>query len=248
VSNKTYSDVTLTSNTTLKNIPSEGSKDSLVSSLSAKWAHESGFSLDKIKYSGPGSPIEVENSLTKVVPNLKLEFQGNDTSKGDLLATYTLPVATLKAKVDIMSLGKTIEASATGGNGPITAGAQLKYSSKGDVDVDVSAFYKASPFAAGVTTSSLFKKFDLFALYDVNKEISVAAKVTAAAGADFKPIVAATYKCNPNTDLKAKLTTDGVLGLSIKQKLDKTLTVAAWAQATASKGAPVFGLKATLAV
>ena len=253
MSNKTYAGVTVTSNTTLKKFPSSDSKESLTTSLSGKWAHASGFTLDKIKFSGPGEPIVVENSLEGVIPDLKLEFQGDDKSKGDLLATYKIKPATIKAKFDLTNQ-KTGEVSATAGSGAVTAGAIVSFKAADkkptEYDFSVSAAYVQGPLTAGIVSSAFFKKFDLLASYVAAKDIVVAGRVIASkkdSGFSFSEVLAGTYQCNPNTFLKAKVTSDAVLGLSIKQKLDKSLSVVAWAEASVpAKSSPTFGFKAIL--
>jgi hypothetical protein len=256
VSNPTYSDVTLTSNTTLKKFTvSEKEKEQLTSSLSAKWAHSSGFTFDKIKFSGLGSPIVVENSLSGVVPDTKLEFQGDDSSKADLLATYKIKPVTVKGKFDLLNQ-KSFEVGAVGGSGAVTAGAIVTWTAgEGDkkpasTDLGVTVAYKTGPVFAGVIATKLFKNFEVLASYAVNKDISVASQVKADkkdSSYAVKFTGAATYQCNPKTLLKAKLTSDGVLGLSVKQSLDKKLVVSAWAEtAVPLKGAPGIGVKAVI--
>lgn len=245
----------MTSNTTLKKASvADKEKDLLTSSLSAKWAHSSGFAFDKIKFSGLGCPIVVENSLTGVIPDLKLEFQGDDSTKADLLATYKIKPVTVKAKFDLMNQ-KAGEISATGGNGPITAGAIASFTGSNNdkaasYDLSATVGYKSGPVFAGVVATKLFKNYEALLSYAVAKDITVAGQVKAEPSKDsyaLKTTVAATYLCNPKTFLKAKVTSDAVLGLSIKQTLDKNFVVSAWAQTEFPvKSSPTIGLKAVI--
>jgi len=252
VNNTTYGGVTLTSNTALKKYPGND-KEALTTSLSAKWKHATGFTLDKIKFSGVGQPIVVENSLEGVIPDLKIEFQGDDSNKADLLGTYKIKPATIKAKFDIMNQ-KEGEISATAGSGPITAGAILSYSSdskSSSQDLSATVKYDAGPLSAAVISSKMFKNFDILASYAVAKDITVAGKIVGESGKDktvWSSTAAAIYKCNPATTLKAKLTTDAVLGLSVNQAVDKNLKVSAWAETAfpPAKGGLTVGLKAVL--
>ena len=247
--NSPVAGVTLTSNTTMKS--SDGTVP-LTTSLSAKWAHPSGFTLDKINFKGVGHKIEVENSLENVIPDLKLEFKGDDHEKGELLATYKVAPATVKATFDIMKQAKG-ELSVATVQAPFTVGGILSFETKEKVtttDVSASAAYSAGPIFAGIISSKMFKSFELLSSYAVSKEISVAAKVEAndkGKGFGFKTIAGATYKCNPNTFIKGKIDSDATLDLSVTQKVDKNLSVSVWAQTKFPAAAtPSFGIKAVL--
>merc|ERR1719390_78888 len=53
----------------------KGGKTSLLGKISAKWAHESGFAIDKVEMKSDGS-LSTETSLSGVAPGLKFEFKG----------------------------------------------------------------------------------------------------------------------------------------------------------------------------
>lgn len=270
VTTPTYMDVTLTSTTSMTaSSVKAGEKEVLKTALAGKWSSApSGFAFDKIEFAGLGVPIVIENSLNNVVPDLKLEFKGDDQSKGELYGTYKIKPATVKGMVDLMNQRK-VEVSAVGGHGAVTAGINALWSKtpadekkktaeKVDKDVQVSAGYKGPNFFAGLNATKFFQNYEVLASYSANKDVTVTGKVEVAPmdaklskivamNREWKGTLAAVYQCNPKTVLKAKIDTAKVLDLSVKQSFDKKFVVSAWAQQQfPMQSSTTFGLKAVI--
>jgi len=81
-------------------ITTDYAKSALSGKVAAKYAHESGFSLDKFEVN-KNAAITIETSLNGAVPNVKFEFKGNDSNKGELSATYTNDVTTVVGELDV---------------------------------------------------------------------------------------------------------------------------------------------------
>ena len=196
-------------------------------SISAKLALDkkfSQFAVDKFELKSGSSAIET--SLSDILPGLKLEFKGDDNLKGDFSATYLLPAATLTADVDIVNFSFA-KASVATIMGPLTLGGSGHLESKGGQfglkDFSFGAGYTVpKSLFVGVKVNKKISDYVANFQYTVNKDVSVAGSVNFP-----KPVVSlgASYKCNPNTALKAKLATDGKMGLSCKQSIDAASTV-----------------------
>jgi hypothetical protein len=222
---------------------------SLVPKLSFKWAHNSGFTLEKLEIS-PDCKMTVETSLTGVTKGLKLEFKGNDsTDKADLSMKYSLPQATITADVDISNFSSA-KASVSSGHGPISAGASLDLKiAKSSIEstvcgVGVGYTLEGTGFV-GLRANKNFASYSVCFDYTRLKDITFAGNLTYAAS---KPsaVLAAQYKCNPNTTIKAKASSEGVLGLSVKQNFEKKFSVIGSASVPSGFNGIKFGLNATL--
>lgn len=216
--------------------------------LSLKWAHPSGFTLEKLETTHDAK-FSVETSLTGAAPGLKLEFKGNDAEKADLLFTYNHAAATVTGEFDISSLSSA-KLSVLGGNGPVTAGAsadvKIAKSNVESTSVNVGVGYTApKQFFVGVRAEKNFANYSALASYYVNKDLTVVGKANYNAkdcGATF----GAVYKCNPDTTIKTKVTTCGVLSASLKQNFEKKFAVTASAELPSNLNSVKFGLNATL--
>jgi len=211
----------------------------LTGKVNLKWARPVGFSVDKLEFSGCKN-VELETSLTGLAPGVKLEFKkacGKHTTIG---AVYKHQLATAAADVDIEH-NKT-NASVVGGSNGVLVGAALEVSHAGgkfdlsDYSVALACNRPAGLFA-GVSANRKFNLFNSAFQYEVNPALTVAALAdyvpndatfTLKEG-DKKPKtkvqLAATYACNPNTDVKVKVDNEGVVHASVKQRLPNKLTV-----------------------
>ena len=61
------------------------------------------------------------------MPNVKFEFKGNDSNKGDLLATYSTDVATVVGQLDVAEFSG-FNVSALTQSGPFAGGAAVAVS------------------------------------------------------------------------------------------------------------------------
>lgn len=206
---------------------SKGGKTSLNGKVSAKWAHESGFSVDKLELKSDGSLV-TESSLSKVYPGVKLEFKGDDSFKGDLSATYKCSAATVFAEVDLVEFS-AVRASFLAAAGPVNVGAaaELKTGDKSELKtLDVATSYAVNNLFFGLKTANKFAKYDASVSFAPKKDYTLAGLVS------FTPekskltgSVAATWNCCPNSSVKVKADADGIVAVSVKQTVDKTFSV-----------------------
>jgi len=185
-----------------------------------------------------------------VAKGLKLEFKGNDTTdKADLSMKYSLPQATVTADVDISNFSSA-KASVCSGHGPISAGASLDLKiAKSSIESTVCGlgvgYTLDNTGFVGFRTSKNFNSYSLCFDYTRLKDVTVAGLLTYSAS---KPsaVLAAQYMCNPKTIIKAKASSEGSLGLSVKQSFEKKLSIVGSAEVPKSLNAIKFGLNATL--
>lgn len=203
------------------------------------------FSLDKLEVKS--GAVSIETAL-EASPGLKLEFKGDEKSKGDLSAVYKTEAATITAEADIVSFSAG-KASISSGMGPLTLGGNLSLEAK-DSRVNLKDFSLGVGYSipkslfVGVRAEKKVSDFKGCFLYTVNPDVSLAGLVTYP---KTSLAFGATYKCNPNTALKFKLDTAGQLGASAKQTIDKTTSVTAAASVNVhSPGGYKFGVTANL--
>jgi len=196
--------------------------------VSAKYAHSSGFTLDKIEVS-PKGKVATETSLVNAAPGLKLEFKGNDTDKGDLSFTYSRKAATLTGEVDALNFSKASSSLALA-HGPFVGGASVDVGfAKSNVE--------STKFGLGLTytaPNSLFtsfrinncKEFSGLFSYGLSNELTLAGKfVYSTAKKSVASTVAGVYKFNPSTLLKIKTSSEGTVNASVKKDFEKKFSV-----------------------
>lgn len=200
----------------------------MTSKVSAKWAHPSGFSVDKLEMAGCDK-VKLETSLTGLAPGLKLEFKGACSGAGNLGVIYKHAAATVAADLDIAGFSGG-SASVLGGAQGILAGASANFAFGGKFDVtdfSVGIGYKPSCCVyAGVVANKKASEFNSALHYKVNKALSVAALVDVVPkDSTHRFNLATTYACTDTTTVKVKVNNDGVINASVKTKLPKALTV-----------------------
>ncbi|CAE7461855.1 unnamed protein product, partial [Symbiodinium microadriaticum] len=214
-----------------------GAKCSLGGKVSARWAHPSGFNLDKLEVKGNGS-VAVETSLTDVAPGVKFEFKGDDQCKSDLGVQYKHEMATANVEFDVAEFS-AVNASVLAGSGAFTGGASTTLTLGDRMDLtrfDFAASYSvAKELFAGLHITNKFSKYALSLGYFACPKYQLAGVF------NFTPEKSAThlvfggsYKCNPDTTVKAKADSDGVLGLSVKQMLSSNCSITTAAQVPSS--------------
>jgi len=222
---------------------------SMSSKVSMKWAHSSGFTVDKLEMAGCNK-IKMETSLTGVAPGLKLEFKGASGS-GNLGVVYKHAMATVATDIDVVGFSSA-NASFVGGSNGIVAGANAAFTMAGKFgikDYGVAIGYnQCCGLFAGVTASNKFTDFSTALKYKVNPSLTVAALVDITpATSTHKFNVATAYKCNADTDIKLKVNNDGVINASVKQQLPKKFVVVGAAEFdTKNLSKMNFGITATL--
>jgi hypothetical protein len=219
-------------------VTTDYAKSALTGKVAAKWAHESGFAIDKMELN-KNAGITIETSLKGAIPNVKFEFKGNDSNKGDLLATYSCDAATVVGQVDVAEFSG-FNLSALAKSGAFAGGASVAVSLGDSADIkkfDVAGSYTCSD----CKTFAGLKISDKFANY--TGSVSYAACPKAAVGGEFsfKPessafsaLIGGSFKCNPDTQLKAKVSCEGAVNFSVKQSLSKNCSVTS-TLATSSK-------------
>jgi len=234
--------VTVTSNT------SYTTKDNKLSSkLSGKWAHQNGFTLEKLEVSADGK-FTTETSLTGALPGLKLEFKGNDSDKGDLLFTYKVDQATITADIDALNFSKA-SLTATSGKGAVTAGvsADLKIGKSG---IDSTSFglglgYSAPKFFFGLKSLKNFTEHKGIFSYVARNDLTLLGLVNHSSKGTSSTL-GALYKCNPNTVIKVKAALSGVINASVKQSFEKKFAVVTSVEVPSSFSGYKLGVNATL--
>ena len=230
------------------NVAYDPSKESKLSTkVSTKWSHQSGFTLEKLELANDGK-VTTETSLTGAAKGLKLEFKGNDSDKGDLGFTYKHDAATITGEVDALGFTKA-NASICAGSGPITAGASADLAiakasiSKTSLAVGVAYTVPKSLFVGLRSSKNLSEHSGVFS-FVAAPNMTVAGKVAFAK--DTSGVLAAVYKCNPNTTIKVKAGSCGTLFGSVKQQLDKKFNVVGSAEVPSTLTNVKFGINATL--
>lgn len=219
-------------------------ENKLVTKISAKYPHSSGFTVEKFEIASNGAAT-TETSLVTTLPGLKLEFKGNDSDKGDLGLIYTHPLFTFTSELDALNLAKA-SASISSGQEPISFGASadinLAKSGLGPVSTNVA--YKISNFELYLKTNKTFSEYSALARYFVNKDITLAGQ--AIYGKAWNFIFAGVYKCNPDTIMKLKASNSAGVALSIKQSLDKKFSITGVADVPITLDSAKFGVTASL--
>lgn len=218
--------------------------------LAGKWAGPSGFTVDKLEFTADCKPT-VETSLTGLVDGLKVEFKGNDTDKGEMSLTHKIPMATFTSTIDVLKFEKATLAVVSG-HGDFTGGvcvdAKLAKMSPQSFVINVGAGYSMPKVVdLGVTANISKGSYTGLCEYKgISDSVKLAGSVTYSSS--VSAAVVASYKCNPDTTMKAKVTTDGVASFSVKQTLPKKLVVVGSAELPVSAGLSglKFGINATL--
>lgn len=215
-----------TTNTTL-----EEKEKKLEAKISAKYAHPLGFNLDKFEVS-PKGKVAMETSLVDAAPGLKLAFNGNDADKGDLSFTYSPPHSTITGEIDLLNFSKA-NTSVAVSSGPFVGGAVVDLTfAKSAIDTTKFGFgvgytVPKSLFAGFRVANSLNEYSGIFS-YVLSKEFTLAGKVLYTASgksAGTTSTVAGIYQLSPETILKFKTTSAGVISASIKQALENKFSV-----------------------
>jgi len=223
---------------------------SFTTKASVKWAHQSGFAVDKFEVAGCDK-VKLETSLTGLAPGLKLDFKGASASSGNLGVTYKHQLATIAANLDIAGFASA-SASVLGGSNGVLAGASANFAIGNKFDVkDYSAALAYKPSKAifvGVAANKKFNEVNVAAKYDIKPELTIAALADVVLKtSSHKFNIAAEYTCNPDTTVKFKVNNDGVINASVKQQCKSKFEVIGAAEFdTRNTSSIKFGVNATL--
>lgn len=241
-------------NTTLTtNTQYDANQNKLIPKLSLKWAHASGFTLEKLE-AAQDLTFNLETSLTGAAPGLKLEFKGNDKDKADLSFSYKVPQATVTGDFDISNLASA-KASFVAGNGPIAGGANVDLKiAKSNIESATFGlgFSYTVPKVAFVAlrADKNFSNYSGLASYNTTDPISgkplTLAGQVGFSGKDTTASVGSVFNWCPEASLKLKVSTNGVFAASLKQTFDKKFTVISTTEVPLQLNTVKFGVNATL--
>lgn len=202
-----------------------------------------GFSIDKFEMDKAGK-FKFESSIDKTmhkVDGLKLDVKSDlkSVDKVNVCATYTgLADKRLQFETSVMKPDAfTLEGTAAFGKA--TVGVKCDKSSIDKPDLGV-RFATGPVFAALLATKKL-STFSAFASYNVSSAVKVAG--TCEQGKDLSGAVAVQYSCNPSTTMKAKVSHDQVVSLSVKQDVKKGFTVLAGGKYELNGGKYSYGVQ-----
>lgn len=241
-------------NTTLTSNTQYDTKDNkLVPKLALKWAHPSGFTLEKLEAT-QDLKFNLETSLSGAAPGLKLEFKGNDSDKADLSFTYKVSQATVTGDFDISNLASA-KASVVAGSGDFAGGANVDLKiakttiEKSTFGVGL-AWTPAKGAFVGVRANNNFQNFSGLTSYKLidpvcGKPMTLAGQVNYSAK-ETNASVASVFNCSPETSWKFKVSSNGVVSTSVKQNFEKKFTVVGTAEAPLQLNTFKFGVNATL--
>lgn len=216
--------------------------------MTTKFVHASGFTLEKLEFSSD-CKATVETSLVGILPGMKLEFKGNECDKADVIVNYSIPAATFTGEFDVNNFS-SIKASVNGGNGPYTAGVsadvKIAKSAVESTSVSVGAGYTVpKQLFVGLRACKNFNDFSALFSYILNNDFTIAG-VVSHGGKGSSATLATVYKCNPDTTIKVKANSCGVISASVKQQFEKKFAVVGSAEVPSDFNAVKFGINATL--
>jgi len=241
--------VVITTNTTF-----DEKEKKLEPKISMKYAHSSGFTVEKLEIS-PKGKVATETSLVGAAPGLKLEFKGNDTDKGDLSFIYSpSPVATVTGEIDALNCAKA-SASLCVLKAPFVGGGCVD-ATFGKQGLDKTAFHFGLGYTpnkslfTGVRACNGFNDFSGIVSYDLSPELNVVGKVkhsTSGKNSGTNSVLAGVYQYGPSTTIKVKGSSTGTINASVKQLFEKKFSVVGSAEIpTGFASGYKFGLNATL--
>ena len=201
------------------------------SSVTLEWTGPAGFKLDKFEFS-PSSSAAFTTECSVVldaVPELKLEFKGNNVDQNDVSFCYAHERATVTGNVDASDF-KNFSATVSTGVDDVVVGASAKIASGEDAKIDVSASYTAPKLFFGLNVTENFKSFKGLFSFAVDNTITVAATPSYSLNKSaFALNLGAVYKCNANTTIKTKFDLNKNFDLSVKQAINTGLSATGWA-------------------
>ncbi len=221
----------------------------LANTLSFEWKGPNGFKLDKLEFDPKAdSAFTTETSLqVSGVDGLTLEFKGNDSNKADLSFIYKHAHATVEGAVDATDF-KTFSGSISTGKDDLAVGVAAAFKQGSSANISATATYTAPKLFVGLQLTNNFADFKGLFSWALDKDVTIAATSTyGTAKKNLGVNLGTSYKCNSNTTLKAKVDLDKNIDFSVKQAVNKSLTVSGWTKVTdLSPKSAVFGGKIVL--
>jgi hypothetical protein len=220
------------------------------SKVNLKWAHKSGFAVDKFEMSSCDKAT-LETSLSGVVEGLKLDFKGTDATNGVVGSTYKHKLATVTSELDVSGFSY-LKASLLGGSNGVLAGASANFALGNKFAVnDYSAAFGWKPndnIFVGLKANNKLADLNSYFLYQLKPNVGLHGQL------DFTPktsqhalTVGASYKCCESTSMKTKVNTSGLVNASVKKNFPNKLAVVGAVGLDVHKLDSVnFGVTATL--
>ena len=216
--------------------------------VGTEYSTGTGFNLDKFEIAG-NSLFTTETSIEggPLPSGLKLEFAGNNQEKGEISGTFKNDVVTADGSFDVVGLKDASISLCSGASGATfgaSADVDIGGASVSDYSIGV-AYTVPKTAAVGLMMTKKLAQSDLTLGYTVSPDINVAAQLTYKGKVtDFK--VGGSYICNPDTTIKVKADTGGMVATSVKQVLAPKTTAVFKCSFKVSKPEPVFGGSLTL--
>ncbi|KAG5180109.1 voltage dependent anion channel [Tribonema minus] len=231
-------------------IENEHKGSAVAGKVQLKYAHKpSGFALDKVTIAQNGAKT-VECSLAGLAPGLKLTAKVDDAIKGDVGAEYVGAGFAIKTDMDVEAT--KMVTSATAAYEGVNAGGIISAKLPGDKpaalsDYNAGVAYGGTGWFTALTTTNKMATYNLSATYAPAKNVTavVLASLTPETGAQ-SVVVGTKYVCNPNTTLRAKATSDGMLHAAVQHKCTQGLIIGAATEVNAKDMQPKFGFNCTL--
>ena len=177
--------------------------------------------------------------------------QINGAFKGDIGAEFAADAYAAKASIDTELTAA--KAAATVAYEGFQLGGHVAYKFPGEKPAEVKDFNAGLAYGAGgsklvaLTTSNKMSAYHMGLLYRHQPNLAFAARLSSVPEKSSNSLEAGLlYGCNPHTNLRAKVSSAGVISGCVSQECAKKMTVAATTEVSAKDMAPKFGLSCTL--
>jgi len=217
-------DATITTNTTYE--PSKVDYKLATKLSIKKEIKAAGFTVEKLEM-GVDGRLAVETSLKDTFKGLKLEFKGDDRSKGDLSFSYTHPRVTATGEIDAVGVKKAKGSLTTGFDSLLVGGSADFDLAATKIDkLSVGIAYKTPLLYAVLRSDKTFADITGLVSYNALAKLTLAGRGTydrKSSATSFS--LGALYKCNERAVVKAKASSAGLINASYKQTFEKKLTI-----------------------
>lgn len=245
IKSKTSNGVSFTSDTTMSG---EGSSRAVLSKVSAKFNHKSGFNVDKLEVSTHGRVVG-EASMGGVADGLTLTLKAHDGTQsnsagkkyspyGRLGAEYVSDRVSATAELDVVN-GPTLCGSALFAHENFVAGGEVTMNTHYDDEgvspsLDNYGFtlgYRAQDFNATVRFGDFLDTWQASFNHQCDKDTKFGAMLSYKVSDESKNLaVGAQRKLCSDTTVKGRVNKDGFVGLAYNQTLNSKVSLSTAAQ------------------